>query len=127
MKSLANFCALIAFTVTSLLYSCKNNQDGYSDELETRIEPSDTVSAVSDSLQNTNEINPSSISPAVKSIRATTPDTTAAKTTTESSTAQSKTGTGIGPGPSPQDGSAYAINSGVQKDSVKPEIKKREK
>lgn len=91
---------LLVLAVTGLLFSCKNNQqDGYSDEIETLETPADdTTSTVSDST----EISGFS--------------TTNKSTKGSSGTDKGGTGTGSGPGESPTDG---ATNSGPSEKPVK--------
>lgn len=84
--------------------SCKNNNDGYSDEIETSTTPLDT--AVKDTAKIINNgVN-------------------------SRSSKESTVGTGTGPSASAEDGATYTSESGVQKDSMKlksDSIKKKKK
>ncbi|KAF2341027.1 hypothetical protein [Flavobacterium tistrianum] len=97
---------LILIILIATISSCKNNNDGYSDEIETSTTPLDTGATRKD----TTNINNNSGSP--------------------DASRQSTAGTGTGPSASAEDGATYTSESGVQKDSVrikKDSIKKRKK
>lgn len=96
--------------MTGVLFSCKNNQDGYSDELNTNINPSDSLNAVSDTTN------------AVNSNGAVTNDTGTIDTNAKSSDTSSG-----GPGPSPKDGAAYTNYSEAQNDTSYTNKKKIKK
>lgn len=101
---------VILMVFAGIMFSCKNNQDGYSDEIETNITPVDS----SKKKQDTSSVNDNAKNVA-------NPHGTTSGNSTSGS--QSSAGTGSGPGESSQDGSTYTIATGVQKDSVRPEEK----
>ena len=105
---------LVILTIGFLL-SCKNNKDGYSDEIDTTQTPTDTTSTdttkISTGTNSTGATGTESEGvTGAGSISA--PGTPAAPGT-------STTGTGTGPGPSAKDGSAYDISSQTKKDTTK--------
>lgn len=97
--------------VTGLLFSCKNNNDGYSDEIYTDPNPVDSAGNIRDTAKGVNG-----------SARADNPH----KMISDSSSA-TNAGTGSGPGESPEDGATYTPSRGLPKDSIKPEIKASKK
>lgn len=113
MKTGMKFKMMTLAVFVALLFSCKNNKDGYSDEIETSPVPIDSTEKVDDSASTG----------AGSTQNAANSETMGTGTTGSGSTE----GTGIGPGESPQDGSTYTESSGVQKDSIKPEIKAKKK
>jgi len=116
MKTVFKSKIIIIALLTGFLFSCKNNQDGYSDEIETTT-PTDSTKAVTghgedigtQSAEATHE-NPDSTAAASSS---------GGTTGSGSSTSSGTTGTGSGPGESAKDGSTYTSASGTQKDSTK--------
>jgi hypothetical protein len=123
MKTLFKRKIIIAIMITGLLLSCKNNKDGYSDEIDTTKTPTDTVSAdttkISTGTNSTGTTGTESEGvTGAGSISA--PGTPAAQGTRT-------TGTGTGPGPSAKDGSAYDISSQTKKDTTKLGAKARAK
>lgn len=85
---------LILIILIGMISSCKNNNDGYSDEIETSTTPLDTAVKDTAKIINNNDVN-------------------------SASSKQSTVGTGTGPSASAEDGATYTIESGVQKDSMK--------
>lgn len=99
---------LVILTIGFLL-SCKNNKDGYSDEIDTTQTPTDTTSA-----------DTTKISTGTNSTGATgTESEGVTGAGSISAPGTSTTGTGTGPGPSAKDGSAYDISSQSKKDTTK--------
>jgi len=86
-----------------IITSCKNNNDGYRDEIETNQTPLDSAERINDSTNI--QIDPSSNTqnPGVQ----------------QSDASKSTAGQGSGPSASAVDGATYTSESGVQKDSVK--------
>ena len=100
MKTLfkSNIIFVFALVVTGLLFSCKNNeQDGYSDKIET-LQATDTAKTASDTTEVTG------LSTTNKSAKG------------SSGTDKGGTGTGSGPGESAKDG---ATDSGPAEKPVK--------
>ncbi|MFB9080739.1 hypothetical protein ACFFLS_21595 [Flavobacterium procerum] len=119
MKSLVNIKMLSIITISCFLFSCKNNNDGYSDEIETVQTPVDSTNTVPDttSLDNASNQNEGG-----------NPDdsnTGASSISSNSSNASSKStaGTGSGPGESAKDGATYTNTKAS--DSLKKSYKKK--
>ncbi|MBB4801589.1 hypothetical protein HNP37_001650 [Flavobacterium nitrogenifigens] len=108
MKAIKGILILILIFLSGLFFSCKNNQDGYSDEIETVISPMDSklnkAEEKTDSLKSEEHISTNI-------------------ETTQKNGSESSAGTGSGPGESSQDGATYTTSTGVQKDSLRPEQK----
>lgn len=85
MKMLLKSKVTLVLVLVGFLFSCKNNQDGYSDEVETGQLPADTTVTVQDTAGVSGFSTTSSATDAV-------------------GTEDGGTGTGIGPGESPKDG-----------------------
>lgn len=107
MKTLFNSKILLLLIMMGIFSSCKNNQDGYSDEIDTHKTPVDTATTNSDSI-NVNKSN---------EVNATGSNAPKVNNGTNNPNASSA-GTGSGPGPDANDGSAYTSSSGLRKDSV---------
>lgn len=107
MKTLFNSKILLLLIMMGIFSSCKNNQDGYSDEIDTHKTTVDTSGTISD----TTNIDKSNGADATGS------NASKVNTGTNNPNASSA-GTGSGPGPDPNDGSVYTSSSGVRKDSV---------
>ena len=106
MKALFKSKIIVVLIIMGILFSCKNNQDGYSDEIDTHKTPVDTAGTISDTtnINNDNGVNGAGSKE---------PTVTNGKNSNASSA-----GTGSGPGPDVNDGSAYTSSSGLRKDSV---------
>ncbi|MBO9583936.1 MAG: hypothetical protein J7574_07245 [Flavobacterium sp.] len=102
MKTL-KIAILILFM--GIITSCKNNNDGYSDEIETNQTPLDSTSKAKDSTNTPVDPSSNTQNPGVQQS-----DRNASKSTA---------GQGSGPSASAVDGATYTSESGVQKDSVK--------
>ncbi|SHG30005.1 hypothetical protein [Flavobacterium defluvii] len=113
---------VIVLMLTAFLFSCKNNQDGYSDEIETTTATDSTKGADSTGTNETGT-NKSTGDPNTGAA-STTPN----KDLGKEGTKNGGTGTGIGPGEDAQDGATYTSSSKKQnadKDSVTVKSKKR--
>ena len=120
MKTIFKLKMVLLVLITGFLLSCKNNKDGYSDEIDTRQTPEDTVAT------DTTKVNKGANTAGTNSTGATgteaegvtgagsisAPGTPAAPGT-------STAGTGTGPGPSAKDGAAYDISSQSKEDTTK--------
>lgn len=108
MKALKGTIILILIFFSGIFFSCKNNQDGYSDEIDTVISPMDSKQSKAenktDSIKSEEHIETNI-------------------ETTQKNGSESTAGTGSGPGESSQDGATYTTSTGVQKDSLRPEQK----
>lgn len=130
MKTLPKLKIVFVIMITAFLISCKNNKDGYSDEIDTRQTPVDTSSADTSNVNkqsNTTGTNSTGATgtesegvTGAGSISAPNADAPAAKNA-------STKGTGTGPGPSAKDGAAYDISSQTKKDTTKLGTKAKEK
>ncbi|MBZ4033399.1 hypothetical protein K6T82_01370 [Flavobacterium sp. 17A] len=110
MKAIMQIKIMILIALAGLTFSCKNNQDGYSDKIDTVISPLDSDSA----KNNTDSIKSEEhISTNIE--------------TTQKNGSESTAGTGSGPGESSQDGATYTTSTGVQKDSLRPMTKDSKK
>lgn len=107
MKTLFKSNVILLLIIMGVFSSCKNNQDGYSDEIDTHKTIVDTTGTISDTT-NTDKNNGANV---------TGSNTPKVNNGTNNSNASSA-GTGSGPGPDPNDGSVYTSSSGVRKDSV---------
>lgn len=112
MKAIKVTTILSLIFFTGILFSCKNNQDGYSDEIDTVVSPMDSKQSKAenktDSIKSEEHIETNI-------------------ETTQKSGSESTAGTGSGPGESSQDGATYTTATGVQKDSIRPEEKTAKK
>ncbi|SMP37142.1 hypothetical protein SAMN06265346_12724 [Flavobacterium hercynium] len=92
----------MVLVLTGILFSCKDNKDGYSDEVQTGQLPADTTTTVSDTagVSGFSTTNSANANEAV-------------------GTEDGGTGTGIGPGESPNDG---ATDSGPSEKHSKDSI-----
>lgn len=102
---------MFVLIIAGLLGSCKNNQDGYSDEIETSKTPIDSANVTADSTQTMDNSTSGA-----GSVQNSAPEG-------NNSTTGSSEGTGSGPGESPKDGSTYSGSSGLQKDSISTKTK----
>ena len=102
MKMLLKSKVTLLLVLVGLLFSCKNNQDGYSDEVEMGQLPADTTATVADTagISGFSTTNSANANEAV-------------------GTEDGGTGTGIGPGESPNDG---ATDSGPSEKHSKDSI-----
>ena len=100
MTAIQQTTILILIIFSALLFSCKNNQDGYSDEIDTAISPLDSAKTDTDSIKTEENISTNI-------------------ETTQQNGSKSTAGTGSGPGESSQDGSTYTSAAGLQKDSLR--------
>ncbi|RUT69507.1 hypothetical protein D0817_15100 [Flavobacterium cupreum] len=112
MKTIFKLKIVLLVLITGFLLSCKNNKDGYSDEIDTRQTPEDTVST------DTTNVNKGANTAGTNSTGATGTEAegvTGAGSTSAAGTpaapGPSTAGTGTGPGPSAKDGAAYDISS----------------
>lgn len=122
MKTLFKLKIITFVMIAGLLLSCKNNKDGYSDEIDTRQTPLDTTATAKDTINTNSGPN----TPGTNSTGATGTESEAVTGAgsisapgTPASSATGKTGTGTGPGPSSKDGSAYDISSQTKNDTAK--------
>lgn len=99
---------LIVLFTGFLFFSCKNNQDGYSDEIDTTT-PTDSTTTTAGHGQN---IGTESADSAMDSTAS------GSQTTGSGSTPGATEGQGSGPGESAKDASTYTSSSGTQKDSL---------
>lgn len=117
MKSFFKSNIALLFIVTTVLFSCKNNQDGYSDEIETTTVTDSTKKPVDSTGTNETGTNKSTGKPITGAASSTTN-----KDLGKEGTAKGGTGTGIGPGEDAQDGATYTSSSkkqNIDKDSVR--------
>jgi len=110
MKVITRTKIMILVAIAGLTFSCKNNQDGYSDKIDTTLSPLDRDSTTikSDSIKSEEHISTN-------------------LETTQKNGSESTAGTGSGPGESSKDGATYTTSTGVQKDSIRPEAKDSKK
>lgn len=112
MKVVSKFKIVVLVVFTGLIFSCKNNNDGYSDEIVTSSTPIDSTTTAKDTTSD----SPANNTAAGANV--------APSDGPGENSATSSAGTGSGPGESSQDGATYTTATGVQKDSVRPEAKK---
>lgn len=120
MKALFKLKIVLVILITGFLSSCKDNKDGYSDEIDTRKTPLDTIAADTTNINNgpnTTGTNSTGATGTESEGRTGAGSISAPGKPTESGT--STTGEGTGPGPSEQDGSAYDISSQTKKDTTR--------
>lgn len=113
MKTFLRLKILILVILTGFVFSCKNNKDGYSDEIETNSNPVDSAGKETDTAKSIND----------HSIGVEDPQNRRSGDNGSGTNA----GTGSGPGESPEDGSTYTPSRGLPKDSIKPEVKASKK
>ncbi|GAA3781660.1 hypothetical protein [Flavobacterium ginsengiterrae] len=111
MRTVFKSKMMFVLIIAGLLGSCKNNQDGYSDEIETSKTPIDSANVTADTTQTMDNSTAGA-----GSVQNNAPEG-------NNSTTGSKTGTGSGPGESKNDGSTYSGSSGLQKDSTASKTK----
>lgn len=115
MKTLFKLKMIFFILATGFLLSCKNDKDGYSDEINTTKTPPDTSSAATTKIDTGTNSTPASATEPEGVTGAgsiSSPETPAAKQKTSANK-------GIGPGPDAKDGSAYDISSQTKKDTAK--------
>ncbi len=112
MRTVFKLHVMLVLVLTGLLGSCKNNQDGYSDEIQTSETPIDSTKTAADTTQTANDSG-------VGEEGANTGGMSSGSNNSSATTA----GKGSGPGESAEDGSTYSKSSGVQKDSIKSKAK----
>lgn len=105
----------MAFLVVcvGLLFSCKDNKDGYSDDIVTNPNPSDSLEVQRDTARSVNDNSANTEHPQSMG--------------SGNSGSETNAGTGTGPGPDANDGEAYTSSAGLRKDSLQPEKKSTEK
>ncbi|TDW52126.1 hypothetical protein EV144_101810 [Flavobacterium sp. 270] len=114
MKTLSQL-KMILIILTIGLLSCKNNKDGYSDEIDTTKASTDTASAArpktgtDTNATSTSDTEPKGVTGAGS---ISSPEKPANRQTTTANN-------GTGPGPSAKDGSVYDISSQTKKDTTK--------
>ena len=114
MKTLHKLKLVMVIMIIGFLLSCKNNKDGYSDEIDT-TKTSDTTSADTTKIStgtNSTGATGTESEGVTGAGSISSPGTPAAQET-------STTNKGTGPGPSAKDGSAYDISSQTKKDTTK--------
>lgn len=114
MKTLFKTKGIIVLMITGLLLSCKNNRDGYSDEIDTSKTPIETT--VEDTVNNGLNATGTNSGEARGTQGVTGPGSNSSSGAAD---ATATTGTGTGPGPSEKDGAAYDISSQTKKDTTK--------
>jgi len=102
MKTLLKSKVIMLLVLAGILFSCKDNKDGYSDEVQTGQIPADTTTTVTDTagVSGFSTTNSANANDAV-------------------GTEEGGTGTGIGPGESSSDG---ATDSGPSEQHSKDSI-----
>lgn len=95
MKCFIKTNILVLVLLTAVLGSCKNNKDGYSDEIETTTGPVDTATVVSDTIN------------VEATVHGTEAGNAAETNTGSQNSAASTAGKGSGPGESAKDGATY--------------------
>lgn len=118
MKTIFKLKIAMAVLLTGFLFSCKNNKDGYSDEIDTAKTPFDTASADTTNINNSQNNNDTNSTGATKSEGVTGAGSISAPGKPTSPSTNTKS-TGTGPGPSAKDGSAYDISSQSKNDTTK--------
>lgn len=120
MKTIFKLPILLVIILTGFLFSCKDNKDGYSDEIDTRKTPVDTVSVDTTTVNNTqNTTGTNSTGATGTESEAVTGAGSISAPGKPTAPGTSTTGTGTGPGPSAKDGSAYDISSQTKEDTTK--------
>lgn len=120
MKSLIQLKIISVVILTCFLLSCKNNQDGYSDEIETTLTPVDSAKTPADTTKLNNSQNSTGSGGNTSGGNNTAASNTGNNTSTPAS--KSTIGTGSGPGESPKDGATYTNTKAA--DSLKTGYKK---
>lgn len=109
MKTLSKFKIVLAALTIGLLLSCKNNKDGYSDEIDTRQTPDTTaVDTIGNKGSNTTGTNTTGATGTDSEGVTGAGSISDPGTATERGSAQ---GTGSGPGESAKDGATCDISS----------------
>jgi len=130
MKFLIKSSIVTAFFMGGALFSCKNNQDGYSDQIETLQVPADTAkmsvdsSATNESMETSSTGAANTGSESKTGTAGSTQDGNVPSSTATGSTATGSAGTGSGPGESVKDGATYTNTSENKKDSKEVKNKK---
>lgn len=115
MKTLSKLKTVLAILIIGLLLSCKNNKDGYSDEIDTRQTPDTTaVDTIENKGSNTSGTNTTGATGTESEGVTGAGSISAPGSSTEKGSTE---GTGSGPGESAKDGSTYTISSQT-KDTV---------
>ena len=107
--------------ITGFVLSCKDNKDGYSDEIDTRKTPVDTGTANVPNINNgpnTTGTN-STGATGTESEGVTGAQSISSPGTPAAEGNSSTAGQGTGPGPNPKDGSNYDISSQTKKDTTR--------
>jgi len=109
MKTLSKLKIVLTVLIIGLLLSCKDNKDGYSDEIDTRQTPDTTATdTIENKGSNTTGTNTTGATGTESE------GVTGAGSISDPGTAtkrESTQGTGSGPGESAKDGSTYTISS----------------
>ena len=120
MNTVFKLQIVMAILLTGFLFSCKDNKDGYSDEIDTRKTPVDTTSADTTNINNgPNTTGTNSTGATGTESESVTGAGSISAPGKPNAPGTSTTGTGTGPGPSAKDGSAYDISSQTKKDTTK--------
>ncbi|GGF03931.1 hypothetical protein [Flavobacterium limi] len=106
METLFKSKIIFLLIIIGIVFSCKNNQDGYSDEIDTEKSTIDSAGATSDTINANNSNGDNSTG------------SNAPKPSPGTNSAASNAGEGSGPGESANDASTYTSSSGLQRDSV---------
>ena len=130
MKTVFKSKIIAIALLTGVLFSCKDNKDGYSDEIVTKT-PTDSTQTSSahgedigtQSAEATHEADPGNPGTGNASPGEASPGTTGSASTASGGSQ----GTGSGPGESAKDGATYTTASGAQKDSTKTTTKSSSK
>jgi hypothetical protein len=110
---------IVVIMITGLLLSCKNNKDGYSDEVVTRQTPFDTASVDTTNINRPNTTDTNSTDANGTESKGVTPAGSLSVPGKPAAEETRTMGSGTGPGPSAKDGSAYDISSQTKKDTTK--------
>ncbi|QOG01227.1 hypothetical protein [Flavobacterium sp. MDT1-60] len=120
MKTLLKLKIAFVILITGLLFSCKNNKDGYSDEIDTRKTPLDTAAADTTNINNgPNTTGTNSTGATGTESEGVTGAGSISAPGKPNAPGTSTKGAGTGPGPSAKDGSVYDISSQTKKDTTK--------
>lgn len=122
MKTPFKLSIVAALLIGGFLISCKNNKDGYSDEIDTRQTPLDSTKTSADTLNIDNGPNTTGTNSTGATGTESESVTGAGSISAPGTPAKEGTstkGTGTGPGPSAKDGAAYDISSQTKKDTTK--------
>jgi hypothetical protein len=121
MKTLFKIKIVMIIMIAGLLLSCKNNKDGYSDEIDTRQTPVDSVSSDTTNVKNgLNTTGTNSTGAAGTEFEGVTPAGSLSSPGKSPAQKTSTTGSGSeGPGPSAKDGATYDISTQSRKDTTR--------